>query len=90
VKRQEISQEEAIRRLDSVLENVKSEVLRAINRHGGFASAHEGHSVIREELEELWDEVKANCGYDPNAMNEALQVAAMGVKYIIFLAPPAD
>jgi len=85
VKRPKIKKAEALRRLDKVLADVRAEVERAINMHGGLASAHEGHSVIREELEELWDEVKADRGYQQSAMTEALQTAAMGVKYIIYL-----
>lgn len=83
-----ISKEEALRRVDRILLAVKAEVERAIVKHGGLASAHEGKSVIHEELDELWDEVKADRGYQISGMAEALQIAAMGVKYIAFLATP--
>lgn len=61
---------------------VRDEVVRAIEKHGHFASPHEAHSIIEEEFEELWDEIKADRGYQQSAMDEALQVAAMAVKYI--------
>lgn len=73
--------------MDRILPAVREELEKAIMKHGGMASAHEGHSVIREELDELWDEVKADRGYQASAMGEALQVAAMGIKYIAFLDP---
>jgi len=43
-------------------------------------SAHEGYAVLQEEVDELWDDVK----HDnlPGALDEALQVAAMGVRFI--------
>jgi len=86
-KRATISKEEAIRRLDAALAEVREEVEKAINKHGPMASAHEGYAVIAEELDELWDEVKADRGYQESAMSEAKQVAAMGLKYLIFLRP---
>lgn len=76
---------DALRRLDKILAEVRVELEKAIKKHGGMCSAHEGHSVIREELDELWDEVKADRGYQDSARKEAIQVAAMGVKYIAFL-----
>lgn len=80
-----VKKKEALRRLDKILAEVRAEVESAIKKHGGLASAHEGHSVIREELDELWDEVRADRGYQKSAMEEAIQVAAMGVKYIAYL-----
>ena len=86
-KHAKISKEEAMRRLDKALLEVREEVERAINKHGGMASAHEGYAVIQEEVDELWDEVKADRGYQESAMDEAKQVAAMGLKYLIYLRP---
>lgn len=67
----------------AVLRLIEDEVKRAKQKHpGDFHSAHEGHSVIREELDELWDEVKRDGGgRDLAAFKEALQVAAMAVRY---------
>ena len=61
---------------------VRDEVIRAVEKHGKFASGHEGYAVLKEEVDELWDEIKANRGYQLSAMEEALQVAAMAIKYI--------
>lgn len=62
-----------------------SELLRAEKEFPGFNSAHEGHSVLREELEELWDHVKADTGYSELAYKEAIQVAAMGMRYALMV-----
>lgn len=86
-KRAVISKEEAMRRLDAELAAVREEVARAIDKHGGMASAHEGYAVIQEEVDELWDEVKADRGYQESAMTEAKQIAAMGLKYLVYLRP---
>lgn len=70
-------------RLDAALAQVKTELLRAMTKHPPMHSAHEGHSVIREELDELWDHVKLDSGDGHEAKKEALQIAAMGLRYAL-------
>lgn len=70
-------------RIDRALAAVRSELLRAIGTFGAFGSGHEGYAVMLEELDELWDQVKAN---DLEAARaEATQVAAMAVRFMIDL-----
>jgi hypothetical protein len=70
--------------LNNILNEIDAEVVRAKNKHPRHAaSAHEQHSVIREELEELWDHVKQDTGSSPEARKEAIQVAAMAVRYVL-------
>lgn len=70
-------------KIDRVLALVRAEVERAIQKHkNGMNSPHEGYSVIAEELDELWDEVKADRGRQRSAFEEAVQVAAMGIRYV--------
>lgn len=77
-------------RLDDVLEQVRRQVIKAMTKHRSMASPHEGASVIREEYEELWDHVKADTGQTHEAAQEALQVAAMGVRYVYDLILKED
>ncbi len=69
-------------RLMMILEAVRIAVLKAIIKHAPMHGPHEGHSVIREETEELWDHVKADTGRTAEARKEAEQIAAMAVRYI--------
>ena len=69
--------------LDETLAMVRAEVARAMAKHPPMNSAHEGHSVIREELEELWDHVKADTGSSNDAHKEAIQVACTAVRYCL-------
>lgn len=68
-----------------ILALVNEEVLKTIIRRGTFASAHEGHSVIREEMDELWEHVRADTGYSAPAFVEAIQIAAMSAKYALMV-----
>jgi len=72
-------------RLDYLLKQVGDEVLQAVVKFPPFASPHEGKAIIEEELDELWEEIKANQGRSPNAHVEAKQVAAMAVRYMLDL-----
>lgn len=74
----------AMNALDEVFVELKS----AFTKHGSMTSAHEGHAVIREEFDEMWDEVKRKGGgYDLATRKEAVQVAAMAVRYLVDVNP---
>jgi hypothetical protein len=68
--------------LDIVLARVRAEVMRAEAKWPPMNSPHEGHSVIREELDELWDHVCADTGRSSDAMKEAVQVACTAIRYV--------
>lgn len=68
--------------VDRVLAFVRAEIERAMRKHGPMASAHEGYAVILEEVDELWADIKADRGTTEAAMREAIQIAAMGIRYV--------
>jgi hypothetical protein len=76
-------------KIEEAISLVRAELTRAEEKHGlMFASPHEGHSVIREELDvELWEHVVADTGRSSGAGKEACQVAAMAIKYMINFDP---
>lgn len=48
-----------------------------------FNSAHEGFSILAEEVDELWDEVKKGSKGSPSDLRaEAIQVAAMAIRFV--------
>lgn len=67
-----------------VLSEVEAELLRA-QLFPAYNSSHEGHAVILEELDELWDEIKDNkrAGTMDRQRAEALQVASTAVRFVI-------
>lgn len=70
-------------KVDPIMALVRHELAMAIERHGPMRSPHEGYAVLIEEVEELWAEVKAR-DVDIMAMrDEALQVAAMGIRFVL-------
>lgn len=76
-------------KIEEAIKIVRTELYRAEKKHGlKFASPHEAMSVIREELDvELWEHVCADTGRTVEAANEASQVAAMAIKYMINFDP---
>lgn len=65
----------------ALLLDVESELRSALGKFASFSSPHEGKAVIEEELDELWEHVKANTGRSPAARREAIQTAAMALRY---------
>lgn len=67
---------------NEVAELIDDEIHRAKTKFKeNFNSTHEGFSVLKEEVDELWDEVKAN-GSKERLRAEAVQVAAMAIRFI--------
>lgn len=77
IEAQPISDEQAY---DEACAEVFAEAVEARRRFAAFNSSHEGYAVIAEELDELWDDVKAN--NVEHAIEEAVQVGAMAVRFI--------
>ena len=63
---------------------IESEFTRANNLYPGFHSNHEAYAVIKEEFDELWDEIRKEKGVNGNDQirNELIQIGAMVVKYL--------
>lgn len=55
-----------------------------------FHSLHEGHSVLREEFEELWDEIIKQRVDVVKVRKEAIQTAAMALRFLVEIAPRLD
>ena len=73
-------------KLNIVINKIKKEYLRAVNKFGAFHNAHEGYAVLLEEVDELWENVKLNQTIftrDEAMREEAIQVAAMAIRFII-------
>lgn len=74
----------------NILDDVAAEVDRAIEKHPSMMSTHHGYAVIQEEVDELWDLIKRDRGRFERAREEALQIAATAVRYILDLLPRHD
>lgn len=80
VGRQEVTDHQRIVATGLAIERVRAELMRAVAKYPPFASPHEGYAILLEEVDELWDEIKAN--NHGRAIDEALQVAAMAVRFV--------
>lgn len=72
-------------RIARIVARVAEEVERAERKHPAMNSPHEGYAVLLEEVDELWDEIKRDEGRATAAQIEAIQVAAMAVRYLLNL-----
>ena len=63
------------------------ELTDAQNKYPSFNSCHEGYAVLQEEVEELWDLIKAHKGVKctPEMKAECVQIIAMALRFIIDL-----
>ena len=64
-----------------LVREVVAELERATRKFGSFNSAHEGYAVLKEEVDELWDEIKKKSPDKTKLEAEAKQVAAMGLRF---------
>ena len=63
-------------------EAVEKELARAELKFPPFNSYHEGYAIIKEEVDELWGEVKDKRRKRDNLYYEATQVAAMAIRFM--------
>lgn len=71
-----------------IMRAVEIELRRASSKFSAFSSAHEGYAILKEEVDELWDDVKAN--RLEAARKEAVQVAAMAMRFLLDVRSQSD
>jgi hypothetical protein len=77
--RKDASEQPSVRNLSKFFEYVRKEINRATGLYGPIRSYHEAHSIILEEFEEFWDEVKQwpRTYSAQNVEKELIQMVAM-------------
>ena len=72
-------------KFDDAFRDVQYELGRACQEYPPFASEHEGYAIIKEEIDELWEEIrkKPKDRDKTKIYKEAMQVAAMSVRMMI-------
>lgn len=70
--------------IEDIVRLVTHEVDKAMNKYPEMKSPHEGYAILLEEVDELWDLVKAKQDrHDLLSMRkEAIQVAAMAIRFV--------
>ena len=73
--------------LEEIFTGIRNELKKACSNYPPFHSMHEGYAVILEELDELKEAIWKSKGVrlNPVAAKEAIQVAAMAVRFILDL-----
>lgn len=67
--------------IEGLFDQVKIELEKAVHKFHAYNSAHEGYAVIKEELDELWDEIKGDHN-TKRLHEEAVQVASTAIRFI--------
>lgn len=73
-------------RREVAIDLIRNELEEATSTWGCMASYHEGYAVIKEELDELWEEIKGKQKKE-NLEKEAIQIAAMAIRFLLDLIP---
>lgn len=60
---------------------VLNELQESSEKFPPFNSSHEGYAILKEEVDEMWDAIKAND--IEHSRLEAIQVAAMAIRYLV-------
>jgi len=70
--------------IKELIEQVENEFERASKLYHKFHSNHEGYAVLKEEVDELWDEIKKSKETKGNdkMKSELIQIAAMAIRFI--------
>jgi hypothetical protein len=69
---------------NEICDAIKVELWQAVDEHGPIHGLHEAHSIMLEELEEFWEEVKKkqSVRHQADWIKELLQLGAMCVRTI--------
>jgi chromosome segregation and condensation protein ScpB len=67
----------------TIYDLVGNEMVFGEIKYGKYHNSHEHYAVLKEELDEYWDDVKANKSETPQAMYELVQVAAVALRYVL-------
>ncbi len=68
--------------VEDAIKAIIKEYGEATNQFGKFNSAHEGWAVLKEEVDELWEEIKAKPRDHEGMHREAIQVGAMALRFL--------
>lgn len=63
------------------LAEIQNEYQKAVKKFPEFNSQHEGYAVLKEEVDEFWDNIKGNVDIKLTK-EEAIQVAAMAMRFL--------
>lgn len=67
---------------------VARELARARSLHSPQHGPHEGYTVILEELDEMWDEVRKKRPDLRATRTECIQIAAMAMRFVMDVCEP--
>jgi hypothetical protein len=79
-----------MKRVGVILREIEAEYREATRKFPDFHNAHEGYAVLLEEVDELWTEICRRKRNKEAMRSEAVQVAAMAVRFLADLCQPEE
>lgn len=67
-----------------IIQDVMIEISFAEKKYSPYRSSHEGYAIIKEEVDELWDEVKRKDQNYARQYTEAKHIACTAVRFMIY------
>jgi hypothetical protein len=71
------------KRIQTVILDVEVELHNAESLHSPAHSYHEAFAILKEEVDELWEEIKQKEPCNQRITSEATQVAAMALRFLV-------
>ncbi len=72
------------RKINNYMIDIEDELHRAMQKFPDMYSYHDGYAILKEEVDELWDEIKGS--QHPQLLKkEAIHVAAMALRFLVDL-----
>lgn len=72
-------------KISEALTEINIEFNKASEEYPEFHSFHEGYSIILEELDEAWDEIKKKKQDPERIKHEIIQTGAMCIRFLVNL-----
>ncbi len=70
-------------KVSTVIDEVVAELERATGLYSSMPGPHEGFVILQDRMGELWEEVREQERNKAAMSDEAIQVAAMAIRFIL-------
>lgn len=70
--------------IQEIIKDVMDEISFAEKKYSPYRSSYEGYAIIKEEVDELWEEVKRKDKNYARQYTEAKHIACTAIRFMIY------